>query len=165
MLPTPRRAARVLLVDGAGRILLFHGFDPGRPGEWYWFTAGGGLRPGEDAATGAARELYEETGLRVPPERLGAPVWHEVTQFPFDGVWYRQEQDYFLVRIGSWTVVTDGFDADEASSIDGHRWWAIDELETTSERYYPTELAELLRRVLEPLTAEVQPVADEVRPC
>jgi 8-oxo-dGTP pyrophosphatase MutT (NUDIX family) len=144
----PRRAARVLLVDGAGRLLMFHGFDPARPAHHYWFTVGGGLEPGEPAAVGAAREMAEETGLRMTAAELGGPVWREVTEFPFDGLWYRQEQDFFLVRVPAWEVVTDGFDAVERDSIDDYRWWSVEELESTAERFYPSDLPELLRRVL-----------------
>jgi 8-oxo-dGTP pyrophosphatase MutT (NUDIX family) len=144
----PRRAARVLLLDDADRVLLFRGFDPARPTHRYWFTVGGGLEPGEPSATGGARELAEETGLRRSPAELGPPVWREVTEFPFDGVLYRQEQDFFLVRVPSWDVVTDGFDEIERNSIDGHRWWTVDELEATAEAFYPTALPELLRRLL-----------------
>lgn len=144
----PRRAARVLLVDGAGRVLMFHGFDPARPTHHYWFTVGGGLEPDEPAPAGAARELAEETGLRLTAAQLGGPVWREVTEYPFDGEWYRQEQDFFLVRVPAWEVVTDGFDAVERDSIDGYRWWTIEELEATTERFYPVDLPALLRRVL-----------------
>ena len=139
----------MLLVDGTGRVLLLHGRDPGRPGHAYWFTPGGGLDPGESTAAGAARELREEAGLAVDPAALGQPVWHEVTEFPFDGQWYRQDQDYFLLRVDSWQVDTSGFDEIELRSIDGHRWWSAAELETTGERYYPPELPALLRRCLE----------------
>lgn len=144
----PRRAARVLLVDGAGRVLMFHGFDPARPEHRYWFTPGGGLDGDEPFVDGAARELAEETGLRMTPEQLGPPVWREVTDYPFDGLWYRQEQEFFLVRVATWDVDTDGFDQVERDSIDGHRWWEVSELESTTERFYPDELPELLRRVL-----------------
>ncbi|HEX7746745.1 MAG TPA: NUDIX domain-containing protein [Micromonosporaceae bacterium] len=141
-----RRAARVLLIDGAGRVLLFRGCDPARPAHRYWFTPGGGLDPGESAAEGAARELAEETGLRVPPEELGTPVWREETTFPFDGRWYRQEQEFFLLEVAAWRVDTAGFDQIERQSIDGHRWWPVAELESTGERVYPDGLAALLRR-------------------
>jgi 8-oxo-dGTP pyrophosphatase MutT (NUDIX family) len=144
----PRRAARVLLIDGAGRILMFHGFDPARPAHSYWFTVGGGLEPDEPAAAGAARELAEETGLRLTAAELGEPVWREVTEFPFDGRWYRQEQDFFLVQVPTWQVDTEGFDAVERDSIDGYRWWTIEELETTADRFYPVDLPGLLRRLL-----------------
>ncbi|OLB76712.1 MAG: NUDIX hydrolase [Actinobacteria bacterium 13_2_20CM_2_71_6] len=147
--PTARRASRVLLIDEAGRVLLFHGFDPARPGHGYWFTVGGGLDEGETQVQGAARELFEETGMRVDPEELGEPVWREVTEFPFDGVWYRQEQEFFLLRVPAWEVDTAGFDEVERASVDDHRWWSADELEATGERYYPPSLPTLLRSLVE----------------
>jgi 8-oxo-dGTP pyrophosphatase MutT (NUDIX family) len=138
----------VLLVDGDDRVLLFRGFDPARPHHRYWFTPGGGLDPDEPSVVGAARELAEETGLRLAPEELGEPVWDEVTEYPFDGQWYRQRQEFFLVRVPSWEVDTRGFDDLERESIDDHRWWEVAELEATEERFYPKELASLLRRLL-----------------
>ncbi|WP_416900660.1 NUDIX hydrolase [Micromonospora echinospora] len=145
--PTPRRAARVLLLDAAGRVLLFSGVDPARPEHRYWFTPGGGLDAGEEAAAGAARELTEETGLRLTPAELGQPVWRETVEYPFDGVWYRQEQDFFLVRVPTWEVDTTGFDDIERATVTGHRWWSRDELAATTERYYPVDLPALLTRV------------------
>jgi 8-oxo-dGTP pyrophosphatase MutT (NUDIX family) len=143
-----RRAARVLLLDDADRLLMFRGFDPAHPDRRYWVTVGGGLDAGESAVDGAARELAEETGLRLAPERLGAPVWHEVIEYPFDGVWCRQEQDFFLVRVPAFEVSTADFDELERATIDGHRWWTLAELEHTDERYYPPDLPGLLRRLL-----------------
>lgn len=145
---TPRRAARVLLVDASDRVLLFAGTDPGRPDHTYWFTPGGGLDAGETAAEGAARELAEETGLRLGPAELGAPVWAETVEFPFDGVWYRQEQEFFLVRVASWEVDTAGFNEIERASVCGHHWWSVEELAATAERYYPPDLPDRLARVL-----------------
>jgi 8-oxo-dGTP pyrophosphatase MutT (NUDIX family) len=145
---TSRRAARVLLVDAAGRVLLFRGFDPGRPDHRYWFTVGGGLEAGERPAEGAARELFEETGLRVDAAAMGSPVWRDVTEFPFDGRWYCQEQDFYLLRVDSWEVDVTGFDAIERESVDAHCWWSVADLRTTDERYYPAELPDLLARLL-----------------
>ncbi|MGW0503701.1 NUDIX hydrolase [Micromonospora sp. NPDC003241] len=148
---TPRRAARVLLVDAVGRLLLFRGVDPARPehGRW-WFTAGGGLDPGETYAEGAARELAEETGLRLSVAEIGEPVHADLIEFPFDGVWYRQEQQFFLVRVAAHEVDTAGFNEIERGSVDGHRWWSAAELAGTDERYYPQDLPQLLARVLAP---------------
>jgi 8-oxo-dGTP pyrophosphatase MutT (NUDIX family) len=143
-----RQGARVLLVDAADRVLLLHGADPARPDHSYWFTAGGGLDAGETPAEGAARELYEETGLAVGPGELGEPVWHEVAEFPWDGRWYRQDQYFYLVRVEQWNAVPAGFTDEESRFIDEHRWWSADELRATDERYYPPELPDLLDRVL-----------------
>jgi ADP-ribose pyrophosphatase YjhB (NUDIX family) len=120
---TPRRAARVLLLDASDRVLLFAGTDP-------------------------ARELAEETGLRLAPAELGAPVWSETVEFPFDGVWYRQDQEFFLVRVTSWEVDTAGFNDIERASVSGHRWSSLAELAATTERYYPPDLPQRLAGAL-----------------
>jgi 8-oxo-dGTP pyrophosphatase MutT (NUDIX family) len=142
-----RQAGRVLVVDARDRLLLLHGYDPAEPDEPYWFTVGGGAEPGESLAQAAARELAEETGIMATAADLGEPVWHEVTEFGFDGRKYRQEQDFFLLRVGAPEVRADGLDAEEAAVIDGHRWWSARDLEATSESYYPRVLPRLLRNL------------------
>ena len=146
--PLPRVAARVLLVDASNRVLLFRGTDPGRPGSRYWFTVGGGVDEGETLAQAAVRELREETRLEISDGSVGEPVWGEVTDFPYEGTWYRQDQHYFLVRVESWEVSTAGHDVVERESIDAYRWWSIDELAESAEKYYPAELPGVLREIL-----------------
>lgn len=155
---TPRRAARVLLVNADDRVLLFAGFDPARPEHRYWLTPGGGLAPDESPAAGAARELAEETGLRLTPAELGEPVWQDKIEYPFDGVWYRQEQEFFLVRVPSWEVDTAGFDDVERASVTGHRWWSAAELAASDELHYPVDLVAILSRVLG--TPDASPTAE-----
>jgi 8-oxo-dGTP pyrophosphatase MutT (NUDIX family) len=141
----------VLLMDAEGRVLLFRGTDPGRPGVRYWFTPGGGLDPGESVVEGAIRELREETGLEVTPAALGEPLWRETADFPFDNRWYRQEQDFFLVRVPTWEVTMAGFDSEERRSIDAFRWWSLAELDAppSSETVYPLDLAHRVREMVE----------------
>src|SRR5437879_2991402 len=92
-----RLAARVLLVDAQGRVLLFRGHDPARPaaGTW-WFTVGGGLDEGESMREAAARELVEETGLVLPPETFGDVVLERTAEFELAGTAYRQSEEFFL---------------------------------------------------------------------
>jgi 8-oxo-dGTP pyrophosphatase MutT (NUDIX family) len=143
-----RRAARVLLIDAAERMLLLRGGDPARPDQRWWFTPGGGLDEGETPAQGAARELREETGLKVEPDALGEPVHHETTEFSYDNRQYRQTQEFFVLRVPEWQVDTAGFDDAEQRTITDHRWWSAPELDAATEQIFPVGLADLLRRVL-----------------
>jgi ADP-ribose pyrophosphatase YjhB (NUDIX family) len=163
-----RLAGRVLVVDAAGRLLLLKGVDPAGSEPPYWFTVGGGTKPGESLAQAAARELGEETGLAASADELGEPIWHEVAEFSFEGRRFRQEQDFFLLRLGPGgpggpgapggpggpggpgqisgaEVNTDDLGDEEASVVLGHRWWTLTELESTDQRFYPAELPNLLR--------------------
>jgi 8-oxo-dGTP pyrophosphatase MutT (NUDIX family) len=145
-----RVAARVLLVDPAGRVLLFQGFDPHDPARSFWFTAGGGLEPGESLSAGAIRELREETGMRVRPHDLVGPVWRRRARFRFEGVAYDSDEWFFLAALSEppRAVDTGGFTELEARTVLGHRWWSAEELRRTHETVYPVQLAELLPGVL-----------------
>jgi 8-oxo-dGTP pyrophosphatase MutT (NUDIX family) len=142
-----RRAARVLVVDAAGRVLMLRGFDPVNPDVRYWFTVGGGLEPDETLEQAAVRELAEETGLRVDPAALGRPVWNDVAEFPFDGRRYRQEQAWFLVRVDSLEVDRSGFDEMERATVDTVTWWTPHDFRTATEPFYPPDLPALLHRL------------------
>ena len=146
--PLHRVAGRVLLLDGLGRVLLFRGGDPDAPerGTW-WFTPGGGLDPGESLREGAARELFEETGLRCDPSDLEGPVHDEENRFDFASVSVLQHSTFFVLRVDQHDVDSSGFGELEVSSIVEHRWWTREELRATSDTYYPSCLNDLLDRV------------------
>jgi len=140
---TQRYAARVLLLDEAGRVLLFRGGDPHRPeaGTW-WFTPGGGLDAGETVEDAARREVREETGLVITD--LGPVVLERRIEFDFEGVRYDQDECFFAVRVGTFEIDTNEWEDAERRSIVEHRWWTRDELAATTEAVYPEGLAELL---------------------
>jgi ADP-ribose pyrophosphatase YjhB (NUDIX family) len=56
---------RAMVIDGAGRVFLVkHSYVPG------WHLPGGGVEPGETIAAAMARELFEETNIKLAGEPL-----------------------------------------------------------------------------------------------
>jgi hypothetical protein len=64
LMPVVRRAARLIALDAADRILLLQYARPN--GEKFWATPGGGLEPGETFEMAAAREAAEELRRSSP---------------------------------------------------------------------------------------------------
>lgn len=135
----------MLPIDATGRVLLLCGIDPADPAQPFWFTVGGGVDPGETLAECAARELREEAGIVADAAALGDPVWHRTVEFGFNGTRYRQDEEYFVLRVGSRTVSLDGMDEWEKQTVTGYRWMSAAELESLAEPFGPPELPGLLR--------------------
>jgi 8-oxo-dGTP pyrophosphatase MutT (NUDIX family) len=142
---TLRQAGRVLVINSAGRVLLLQGFDPANPATRYWFTIGGGLDVGEGTAQAALRELREEAGITAAADDLVGPVWQRSAEFSFGGTSYRQQEEYYLLRVGELEVSLANLDEIERHTVTGYRWWSHQELAATAELFFPAELPELLR--------------------
>ena len=142
--PIERQAARVLLIDDVGRILLFRGGDVTRPeaGSW-WFTPGGGVEGDESLVETARREVLEETG-HVLPDDLGPVVLTRTSLFLFEGVRYQQTESFYRVAAAHSRVDYSGWTEIERRTVHTHRWWTVDELRRTSEKVYPEGLVDLL---------------------
>lgn len=75
------------------------------------------------------------------------PIYSEEFDLPFDGQVYRQNQDFYGLRVPQWTVSPVGLDEVELKTIDQFRWLSVDEViavEAGGDAVYPASLAELL---------------------
>ncbi len=144
-----RPSARVLVVGPGDTLLLLqyrrHG-DDDEP--HHWLTPGGGIAPGESVAEAAARELLEETGIKVSPAVLGPVVAYSSGEWTTSKAVFDAHDSYFLVRLDDTAIDTSGQEELERSLMITHRWWALDELEASSERVIPPNAASLVRSLL-----------------
>jgi 8-oxo-dGTP pyrophosphatase MutT (NUDIX family) len=142
----PRVGARVLLLDGDGRVLLIHErIDVGT----HWLTPGGGVEAGESLPLAAARELYEETGITVALG-AGAESVHVLRrEWHWQGAGWDQTDHFFLVRLGEVPEISPGaLTAMEQETLIEMRWWTRAELRAvTDELIQPVDLVEVLDRV------------------
>ncbi|MEE2851395.1 MAG: NUDIX domain-containing protein [Actinomycetota bacterium] len=145
-----RTSARIVLLDDTGAVLLLCGSDPAladRHAPKWWFTVGGEVQQGERLAEAAARELAEETGLRVAPAEMVGPVWRRDEVFEFNGSLIDSEEFYFVYRTRRFEPSRAGRTELERSYIHGHRWCDaadIAALVAAGETVYPMQLSGLL---------------------
>lgn len=142
--PVPRQAARAILMDASGRVLLIHFAMPrGDDIYTFWATPGGGMEPGESAMAAVKRELLEELGLSPA---LHGPVHTAVGIFEYDGMMVENTDTFFLGRCDV-TPALRGATDNERAALLALRWWTPEEIENTGEDVYPRDLAEVLRRL------------------
>jgi ADP-ribose pyrophosphatase YjhB (NUDIX family) len=140
-----RQAARAVVLDPAGRILLVR-FE--FPGAALWATPGGGIDEGETPEDAIRRELAEEAGL--DEVELGPWIWTREHVFPFlDGRWDGQVERFVLVRTPAFEPAPR-FTAEElrAEYVTAMRWWSLRELEAGEDVFAPRRLPELVAALL-----------------
>jgi 8-oxo-dGTP pyrophosphatase MutT (NUDIX family) len=104
--------------DGSGRVLLVQQRDDGR-----WSTPGGAIEPQETPADAVVREVWEETGLLVVPERIiaiyGGPAF--LVHYP------NGDETEYVSTIFS-CVVRSGALVQESDETLAVRYWSADEM-------------------------------------
>ena len=134
---------------------------------WYWpmpasgsccFTCGrpipvtggncraAGSRRGESYLDAAVREIREETGLRLDPVQVGPPDWRRDATWHSRGVRRLQHEVVVLARVAAERpdIIDGGRTATELEDYVESRWWEVDEILSSTERFYPGRLPWLL---------------------
>jgi TDG/mug DNA glycosylase family protein len=149
--PMIRPAARAIVLDEDGRILMHRfvaGDDPG-----VWVTPGGAIDPGEDETTALARELEEELSVRYV--EIGPWVWRRRHVWAWKGIVYDTRELYALVRLDPREIRPtnhDSFFAGDGTQ-EQWRWWSVDELAASTDEFAPRRI----RMLLPPLVAAELP--------
>ena len=142
-----RTSVRVVLLDADERLLLFRTIEPSQPdvAPW-WELPGGGLELGETWAMAAVRELYEETGLHVPLEAVGPPTWRRSATWTSRGCRRLQHERVVCVRldVSAPPILGDLRTVEETEIYLDARWWRIDDVLSSTERFYPGRLPSML---------------------
>lgn len=118
-----RCSARLLIINPANRVLLFHFVHShdALVGKSFWATPGGGVEIGESFEQAAIRELGEETGiLRDNVGLCVAENTFEMT-LPSGEIVLAKEQ-FYRVKFDTEDINISGWTEDEKSVIAGHHW-------------------------------------------
>jgi 8-oxo-dGTP pyrophosphatase MutT (NUDIX family) len=139
-----RRAARLIVLDGASRALMFRYDVPGR--DPFWVTAGGECEPGESFEDAARRELFEETGITAEP---GPQIAQMTPEFvTVEGEPVQADERFFLIRVEKAEIDTSRHTATEQALMTQHRWFTLDELESWPEAVFPVEIAVMIQSAI-----------------
>lgn len=148
-----RNAARIILLDGNNKILLFQiedntVYSPNEPVlNAFWVTPGGGLKENESFEEAAIRELWEETGIEKV--EISSCVWTRNKEINWKGEMILSHERFFVVRIKNVGIFLDNLTENEKEVYRSHKWWSIDELEDSNEKFIPDKLVIFLKPILE----------------
>jgi 8-oxo-dGTP pyrophosphatase MutT (NUDIX family) len=146
-IPLRRFTARALPIDDHDRVLLLRGFDPERPNLPFWFTIGGAMEGDETPAEAAARELFEEAGIRADAAEFSGPYGGNTIEFTWGGYAITQDQTFFAVRVRDAVVSFEHMEQIEKDTTTAYKWWSAEELESTEETFFPEDLVAILRKI------------------
>ena len=146
-----RWVVRLVVLDAAERVLLFHTRDSTDPSlGTCWELPGGGIEAGETHVDAARRELLEETGIEAAADQIGPATWRRDATYRYRGERRLQHEWVLPIRLPDHRPEVDPSrrDEDEAQDCFESRWWDVDDIVRSRERFYPGRLPAVLPRFL-----------------
>jgi ADP-ribose pyrophosphatase YjhB (NUDIX family) len=142
---------RALILDDENRVLLYRVTATNDEGVWH--TPGGAVEPGETDEQALRRELEEET--HATEMRIGPWIWTRRAVWGWLGVVYETLERTAIVDLAPTSIRPDPSDSlfirgpQFRDARFEHRWWTLEELETTRDKLAPRRLPTLLRELLQ----------------
>ncbi|HET7460760.1 MAG TPA: GNAT family N-acetyltransferase [Longimicrobium sp.] len=154
-----RVSARLVIVDPAERLLLFHYHPPGRLP--FWSAAQAQLAAGEDATDADVLAAVERTGLRAEPGPSLEGRSHVYALA--DGTRVRWIERYVLVPCAGGEPSAGFWTPEERQVIRAHRWWTMDEVWAAGDLIQPYFLPATLGEAVETVRRNVVVTAGPLR--
>lgn len=142
-----RPSARIVVLNQDQQVLLFR-FAYSRgilSGLVYWATPGGEVEGDESFEQAASRELFEETGIKLNPGAFGEQIARRQFELTLpDGERVMADDRFFTIKVDNPLLSKVHLTELECEVMAEHKWWSIEELCSSGEKIFPTDIAQIL---------------------
>lgn len=144
-----RNVVRLIVLDANEQALLLHARDVGRhTAAPEWELPGGDIEPGETYVDTAIRRLHEETGIRITRACVDEPTWRRDVSCTRNGSHSLRHEFIAAVRLRHAASDADMPVDSQVGELIGYRWWRIQDIVASRQRFYPRRLPRLLPNFL-----------------